>query len=647
MEPASLTNISNDLLVNIVDYLDTARDVAHLGAASRRTNHLIRHTGWKSFVQASFPSLRVPSNESTLWDSVADRLTYLDRCWDKRGLQFSLFREARLPAQKNKGGVRAHAHYSRQNRGQSVEYQGVVDARLLSSGYEVVAAGCGEALQVRWSFDGDQQDEIWAYISGSVFGYAPGPGDVTAVKIIERGDAAEIVVGRANGDVQVVCPSLEQRSGVTSGVQSHFTIPLEQSDASHASAFFKSPGRLAVKCIDWHADRQLLVTGRSSILSLYDLSLAADDDDPYPRHVLSQDISASDQGETPFIQDVKFLSKDTIAVALGGCSEPILVGTIGQDSISLSPAASNGDMVDNEQQPHQQRLNGSSAAPAKRKTSVLGIEPVGNGTSRNLLLSSWHDGTFRLADVRTPSAYDAIYQDSFQPYHSGGPLLVYGTERFVTTNNWAPNLRFFDFRYPKPYLHSSALPCSPMLPDPPVKYSNSRSSANGSQVVFDKCVPEDSTKCAWHSSMQQHHWRPDATVWLGDRSFDRVFSLAKAADTSDKFYCGFRGAIIEAKLTLAEETPKTHQRPARSGNHSTFSTLPISMAETGTCLLGNDWAGSNSGMPQIFSQSKDKHGFNREFAEPLERSRLDSAMRLRVAQSSSGRAVFRTNLPLR
>ncbi|KAG6013060.1 hypothetical protein E4U54_007131 [Claviceps lovelessii] len=674
MGATSLTELPNDVFLDIIEHLDTGRDVSHLGQAARRTHQLVEQHGWRAFVRRRFPSFGDTdmSAEGLSWADLAERYTYLDRCWDMRAVRFDLFS---MQGRQRPVGTRGRGGGGGPPR-QAVGFQGVVDARnVAGEDREVVAWGAGEDLHVRWaartkrtrrrrssSSSSSSQDggaaaargERWASILGVDGNYSAGTGDVTALKLVDGGGhGPRVVVGRANGDVQVLSATDD---AATFGRCTRRVVTLDErrvganADAGAGSGPGPgptppsiSPGRLAVSCTEWQPASDVLAASRSSLLHLFRMPRDQDDADLERLccHDLSHDLSGSDPRSGSgfgkhgsLVRDIKFLDSDRMAVALGGSSQPIQYGTIQPSGIVFESAV-------------HSLLHGAA-------TSVWALQPVGHRNSRHLVLSSWQDGTFRLLDARTPSAHDAIYRDNLQPYDAG-PLLVYGTERFVAGKNNEPTLCFFDFRFPKPYFHSTAAPCSPLPPEPRVAASAPGPSdpntdldlnlATLQPVTSSSCHPGHRSRCPWHALSRTDPYRQDATVWLPDRRNppNRVFSLAKASNASDTFYLGLRDAIAEAHLILAADLPPVppHQprQPRGSSAPQGWHVRPISvikLAETGIGLRprhSTHHPDAHARLPELFY--RDENPSNESlFEEAPPRSRLDSSLRRRAGVRS-------------
>jgi hypothetical protein len=370
MDKVSLASLPDDLVLDIVEHLDTARDVAHVSALTKHLRSLVKQDGWRTFVKTRFPSLGIATNDDTQWSKVADRATYLDRCWEKRGFWVNVLHEKKQQPERFQRRVAGS---------QSVLFHTVLDARLESSlQNEVLAAGVGENLMVRIKPVNGQPD-TWHQIEGQTHGYRAGTGDVTAVSIIESDGVPGVVVGRANGDIQ-------QLSGKDDfATVSRQLKPADEALLNHASdPMRKSPGQVAVSSLQWHAEANLLTSGKGSILTLYDLA-ASDDSELTPMEYY--DFSKRGPGdEASLLRSTKFMSRDVVACALGGSRNPLRWGQLTPTGIHFTNAASNPRPLDDAAKLTEVRMG--------EKTTVRAIEPV-RGGNENLLLSTWDDGTYR------------------------------------------------------------------------------------------------------------------------------------------------------------------------------------------------------------------------------------------------------------
>ncbi|KAH6605737.1 hypothetical protein Trco_004890 [Trichoderma cornu-damae] len=563
MNAASLGSLPDDLILDIVQHLDTAGDVARLGSTSRRAHAAISQSGWHDFVRAKFPSISIPSGAFTGWSAVADRLTYLDRCWDRRGFHLTVYGE-KSPARSKR------REYARGR--QSVNFHSVVDATTLSSTQdEMLAYGAGENLIFRRREMKGKGQDSWGKLGGRETGYAAGTGDVTAISIIERQQLPEVVVGRATGDLQLLAIGDETLSDASQRFVSAHDAPANQSENPLART---SPGQRAVSWTEWQPDAKLLASCRSSILTLYNLS---DTGEETLKPVLYYDVSRdSSAEEISLLRSVKFMSQDVVACGLGGCREPLRWAKIRPSGIEFFNAAGNS------------RIGGDGASTARlaEKTTVRSIQPVAK-MNENLLLSAWDDGSHRLSDLRCPSGHDALYRDGFQPYQASSSMLVYGSERFVAGNNCSPDIRFFDFRLPKAYHHTTAMPCAASAPVPGRPYQHG--AVDGIDELHgrpgERCDPWSGRTCTWHHLSRLDSWRPDAVMHIYSATMDRIHCLAKASDVSTSFYCGVRGALVEATYALAEDLRSgASRRSAPEGWQANDPEGRVSLMETGIGL---------------------------------------------------------------
>ncbi|KAF5599223.1 hypothetical protein FPCIR_2453 [Fusarium pseudocircinatum] len=558
MDRTSLASLPDDIVLDIVEHLDTARDVAHVSALTKHLQSLMRQDGWRTFVKTRFPSLQIDTNSETRWSSVADRATYLDRCWEKRGFWVNVLHEKKNQPERFQRRVAGS---------QSVLFHSVLDARLMSSpSNEVIAAGVGENLMICIKPVDGQQD-TWHQIGGHDHGYRAGTGDVTATSVTENDGMPNIVVGRANGDI-----SIHSGKDKFATVAKHLT-PTDDALLSHASdPMRKSPGQVAVSSLQWHPETNLLASGKGSVLTLYNLGVSDDQVlSPLDCHEFSK---ASPADEASLLRSTKFIGKDIMACALGGTRNPLRWGQLTPAGLQFFNAHSNSILV----------------------------------------------------DIRTPSPQDAIYRDRFQPYQAGSSLLVYGTERFVSGSNTAPDIRLFDFRYPKPYYHTTALPCSPQWPFPSQKDDHIMKQGWAPEHQPQKCDPQNGVLCYWHGASRRNYWRPDATIHIGSPTYDRIYCLAKASDLSDTIYCGVRGAILEMNLHLTEDMVHYHNQRTTPADWSMGRPGgKVSLIETGVSLTQTkEWSLDNRGVPELIVQQP-RPRERIELSDDEKRHRLDYA----------------------
>ncbi|KAL6875045.1 hypothetical protein J3F83DRAFT_729642 [Trichoderma novae-zelandiae] len=561
MNRPSLAHLPDDLILDIVQHLDTARDVAHLGSTSRHAYAVVNRSGWRSFVRAKFPSIDIPSGALDGWNAVADRLTYLDRCWDTRAFHLTVYGE--------KSQARTRRRESARSR-QSVNFHSVIDATtLLATQEELLAYGAGENLMLgRRGVSGKGQGS-WSKLGGRETGYAAGTGDVTAISIIERQQFPEVVVGRADGGLQLLSAGDEALSEASQS----FASVHDTDNQSKIPLTRRSPGQRAISWTEWQPEAKLLASCRSSTLTLYNLS---DTEEATLEPVLFYDVSKdSPAEEISLLRSVKFMGRDLLACGIGGSSEPLRWAKIRPTGLEFFNTAKMFGMSEDQASADSGRVG--------EKTTVRAIQPV-TRMNENLLLSAWDDGSHRLSDLRTPSLHDVLYRDGFQPYQASSSLLVYGSERFVAGNNCSPDLRFFDFRFPKAYHHTSAMPCSADAPLPgrPYQYGAINDIDGLRLDSFDKCDSSSGRTCTWHHLSRQDGWRPDAVMHIYSSSMDRVHSLAKASDLSTSFYCGVRGALVEATHALAEDVDAVvSRRSAPEGWQANDPEGRASLIETG------------------------------------------------------------------
>ncbi|PHH79205.1 hypothetical protein CDD80_5372 [Ophiocordyceps camponoti-rufipedis] len=517
---ASMDSLPDHLMLDIVDHLNTARDVSRLSQTSRHTHSLIHHRGWQSFARKRFPSFNLPETDS--WSSVVDRLTYLDRCWEKRAFTFCSF-----------------WHGSHGRRWRSLEGGQLIgfEVFVASGPSDLLVCGAGEDLHFRSRRDGD-----WATMVGKDCGFSPGTGDVTALSVIERASRSEVVVGRADGSVRLLTADQDGDLGRT---MCRLVL-----DEAGDERLHRSPGRVAVMRTEWEPQNGLVISCRDSCLTLHDLGKLDEDGADNPSELMpmaSLDFATAirPRGDRPFVYCAKFVNQDTMVCGISGQLLGLHIVQMRPSGLEVLPPS-------------------CSISDDEKPRTVRALEKAG---SESVLLSAWDSGSYglvpsshswiymlkhslfhlRLIDLRTPSRFNAVYRDSNQPFSAASSLLVYGTQRFVAGDNNEPVIRFFDFRHPKPYQHSTAMPCHDSPPLPP-RPGAGPEFGPWHEPEKTRCDPGEGTVCVWHHRVSRPEWRPDANVRLVIGRDHGVTSLAKASDLSDAFYCGLRSAFVQVDL---------------------------------------------------------------------------------------------------
>jgi len=593
MAIASLDALPDDIILDILTRIPTASTVSNLSRVSRRAHALIEHDGWRTWTKRSFPTLDLPISH-TNWNSVADRLTYLDRCWEKRAFLVHGYQEAHDNSYKQMKQGRSR------NGRQTVGFYPVLDAQLTGAGDELLAWGAGENLVTRQRCSGgNSNNDLWGVSKGIEAGYSAGFGDITALSIVQRSETPEVLIGRLNGDIKLVHATGENSGKVTQRLTPQDIQKTGDNGSSGTSTPRRSPGQQAISWTEWQPESKMVASCKNSTINIFDLSDAERPEvEPIVHHDMTQD---GPEDELALIRGAKFLSKDTVACALANTRQPVRWGKITPTGLRLLNAPNNSTALG--------WVSARSATEIGTKTTVRAIEPV--GSSGSLLLSAWDDGTYRLMDVRTPSEDDAVYRDRWHTYDAASTLLVYGNQRFVSGGKTASRLHFFDFRYPKSYHHADALSCSQEMPTP--------CPPNVREGVLDNpneaCDDEHGCRCGWHQTSRAELWRPDATLHMADASCDRVHALAKSSDMASSFYCGIQGAVTEVELKLANDVTENDllRKSAPPGWKNTRRGSPllsnVALMETGISLCDPEyeWMIQESGNPGLWRQSRGKH----------------------------------------
>ncbi|KAK3402170.1 hypothetical protein B0T20DRAFT_370294 [Sordaria brevicollis] len=635
-----LADLPHEILLLILSSLPTATDVSHLGLTCRTFRQLIVSEGWRAFVLAGFPSLvnsiPAPTTSSSSqggqqngtggrsgWQQVAESLTWQSRCWDKRSLTFCAIYPSSSPHQTR--GPQQHGGQGQTQRGNI--FQSVVDADFdFATGRELLVWGAGEDLVARRrDWGGGQKSKSapkfsWFKHEGREEGWRKGYDDVVALQVMRgdvpllstageegkeqkgkewiekgsrgggwrgRGDrkgyGKAVVVGRDNGDLDLV-----EAEGERFGKRIVRFRPRQEEEGERR--YVQDTINTVDVLYDAPGGKRLVAAATKKAVGVYALPDGEEEigEDQGVSPVVVYDLQKSVlDNSTAQLCSAKWMGGQgsVMALALKGCSERLQYLSITESgewthhttAKSVITSGGLGGLSIPDADICANSLSPVYASPSQQKSG---------GTT--LLLSGWKDGTIRLQDLRTSSPYDAIYQDNIQPWDHVEAILTYGTERFVAgAGNSGATIKIFDFRWPKPYSHTSALPCLGRQPFPKPHQPFSKA-PNTSPTGRARCEHLLGLECHWHSLSKHLYYRPNATIFLprgvpghehdrnNQHGFTRTWSLAKATDTSPNFYLGVSGGVIEANLQPTSSTGQVEIDPIYGYNYPYFTgPLPV------------------------------------------------------------------------
>ncbi|KAL2262861.1 hypothetical protein VTK26DRAFT_9187 [Humicola hyalothermophila] len=543
--PRRLTDLPDDILFIVFANLESARDLRSLSLTCRALRDIVSHDGWKIFVKNRFPSLSVPAPTTGrhTWQQLAESLTWQSRCWDKRSLQF----HALLPQPGNLGGARRQVTL----RGL---FLSVVDASFdPSTQQELVVWGAGEDMVARYrerQGRGQASKTSWHRLDGKDIGLSVGYDDITAIKIVKHRDGQAILAGRHNGQLSLLSAEPDRF-----GEQiTQFGSTSDPGTDSRPSSEQESINSLDVL---QNGNKNLLAVATKSTLNIYRLQeVGLSKTAPLTSYNLKDRVFFSPSAR---LGSAKWMENgESIALAVVGSKDPLHCLSLTPSGWVHHTAAKNARIAEEFNIKHDGTICPNSLEP------VYFHQGAKRGTS--LLLSAWRDGTIRLQDLRTPSPFDAVYQDNVDPWSNAEALMAYGTERFVAGGGEAPTVKVFDFRWPKNYYHTSGLPCLDRAPFPrphqpflkaPTRQLQGRAA----------CDHVRQRPCHWHELSRLIYYRPNAKYFLSNslRSFrnsSSVWSLARASDVAPNLYIGITGGVIEAGLEQCPEDDDAYATPS-------------------------------------------------------------------------------------
>ncbi|KAK6003378.1 hypothetical protein QM012_001223 [Aureobasidium pullulans] len=639
-DPAGLKDLDPDVLCIIFSYLDTCQSIARLASTCRSLHEVVRTLGWPTFVRAQFGTLAIPHQlKIDEWKVLAKRLTWQSRAWDLRAFSLSsvalnaresiLKRGGRNRGRNGRGRGGQHRNTSggARSRGSPLSQQTlpayvVVDAHSTFGGAlekEIVAWGLGEDIVVRWR-DMKQSclaEESWMAVNGAALNLRSGVDDVTAISILNdvvTGPA--LLVGRASGSLQLMSTNKRNFGHV-------FAFFLPTSSGVGKSCVQQNH----IQHFDTNVSSRLAAVITKDNMFIYPLTHDVLDHDQYTSgpELTVRPIEAFNlhnmEGTTQFgsLRAVRFMSSGNLAFCATKSTEPVqhlLKTPTGMVVTGLGKRFPSNRCAES-------FINDGSLTHSARDLLPVNATSFSGG-SGNSILSSYDDGTVRLQDLRSPAAFDTIYQDHFEIVAPMGPLISYDMQRFIAGSARTSILKIFDYRWTRSYSYIDALPCSekPMVPTP-------KSLTLAPFPEFpkrDACCYMSGHRCYLHALARTDFYRPNCNVYLStvNDSPSPVYSLAKPSDLSSSVYAGLSGELSKLGLRdneadLAESIWLQQVDPKSCLGYGYHKGL-TSIVETGDGIALSDISKSKR-LPALYKQ---KH-------EPLDISsrpyqRLDESL---------------------
>ncbi|XWW94319.1 hypothetical protein V2A60_002262 [Cordyceps javanica] len=622
--PARLDTLPIGVLRSVFQHLNTAQSLGRLARTSKGLKDIVEHHGWNVFVRTHFGYLDLPPGQ---WKTLAKRLTWQARAWERRALLLSsLVSSKKLASQSHRGRAGRGGRGGRDARpAQTFPPSVFVDAASHMKGKneeEIVAWGIGEDVVVRWRElrYSSPKKEKWTKIVGQMSGFKAGQDDVSALALVkgaEMGKTLMMLVGRASGYLQLLS---------THHTDMGRTIAWLQPEATDNEP---SGGQNDIRHVDVSALHSSVAVATQNNIFFYSLpwkwpgpdGLNSDESGNLAEHVVlpteRHDMKEM-EGSSSFrqIRQVRHMHNGDVALALSGTAEPLRyltrtpTGTVVANAAKMQASARCTDSyIYNDRQ-----LQTSRCVLPLDAASV----PGGSGCT---VLSSYDDGTVRLQDMRTPSAIDTIFQDHFELTTPTGPLLADGMHRFIAGSARTSVIKLFDYRWTKSYHYTDAVPCSKSPLGPAPKPLTWITAPAGTQR--ERCCYMSGRECARHMLAKTDFYRPNCNVYLPSIYQDAscVYSLARASPTSPSIYAGLAGELVTMSLrdqVAAEKEAQFMQKRDRKSlaGYSYHESL-TSLVETGDGIALKDISESQR-VPAVR-----KHGRNPAQIAAQEFGRLD------------------------
>ncbi|OAQ98368.1 hypothetical protein LLEC1_01164 [Akanthomyces lecanii] len=622
--PAGLDTLPIGVLRSIFQHLNTAQSLGRLASTSKALKAIVEHHGWNVFVRTHFGYLDLPPSN---WKTLAKRLTWQTRAWERRALLLSsLVSSKKLASQSSRGRGARGGRGGRGGRlAQTFPPSVFVDAASHIKGKseeELVAWGIGEDVVVRWRElrHSAPKKEKWTQVIGQVAGFKAGQDDVSALALVRNAEVDKtlmMLVGRASGYLQLIS---------THQTDLGRTIAWLQPESTEDEA---SGGQNDIQHVHVNSRQCSAAVATKDSILFYPLPEQWPDPNgldvdeagtpaEYMIHPTERCDLKSMEGPSRFgrIRQVSHMQNGDCAVALSGTAEPLRFLTRTPDGTVVTNAA---------KMQASSRCADSYIYTDRQLQTCRCILPLNTssipGGSTHTILSSYDDGTIRLQDLRTPAAIDTIYQDHFELTTPTGPLLADGTQRFIAGSARTSVIKIFDYRWTRSYYYTDAMPCSdtPLGPAPrPLTWK-----ALPQSTQRERCCYMLGKECARHMLAKADYYRPNCNIYLPNiyQNASPVYSLARASSTSPNIYAGLSGELVTMSLrdqvAAEKETLFMQKRNRKSLAGYSYHESLTTLVETGDGIALQDVTESQR-VPAVR-----KHGRDPAQVTAQECSRLD------------------------
>jgi hypothetical protein len=458
-----------------------------------------------------------------------------------------------------------------------------------------VAWGAGEDVVVRWRElrHSSLHQEDWRTVQGAATGFQSGTDDVTAISILNNAtENPALLVGRASGYIQLLSINPNYFGQCMAWFQPSPNQPANSIEQTE------------IQQLDTRVSQNTIAVITKSNLLFY--PLIDTQPSPNPDDLLVQPTESIDvrnmQNSEEFrvLRAVKYMGNGDLALGMSSSAEPLRY-------LQRTPAGT--VMINAAKMEASRRCIESYLYTDGRPQTLRSILPLKKASivsgSGSVILSSYDDGTVRLQDIRTPSAIDTTYQDHFEVTTPVGPLASYGMERFIVGSARTAILQIFDFRWPKNYYYTAALPCgkNPLGPTPrPLTWMSPPQ-----YPEIAKCSYMTGQLCRLHALARSSFYRPNCNLYLPiiHQADSPVYSLAKSSDRSPVIYAGLAGELVKVSLRDQEQDHWESSVMQRVGKKNRcgydYREYPTSIVETSDGIALSDPSHSQR-VPFIFKQ---------------------------------------------